>query len=565
MHTTGLRVIRMRLIRQQRLPALLGALVLVGAIASCLVSGQASAATVEPVGVKVTIDPGHGGGYPGATYGGVYEKDLNLAIARKVAAELRARGIEAELTRNSDVKIYQGGGIATWRWSDALAAYEYGVFPAGTAEERLRQDLQARVDVANRQGSDLFVSIHNNAGGTTAIGSEVWRAPNDPLGQQFGVDVLQHLTAAAGSRSRGVFSGSFYVLRWSNTPAILVECGFMSNSTERARLRSASYQNQMAKGIAEGILRFTTRTVDERFVRLWGADRFATAAAVAQRGWPQGSDTVVLVSGEVFADSLVAAPLATQYGAPLLTVRSDAVPPATAQEIERLAPERIVVVGGPSAVSQDVVTQALEAAGLSAGDARRIAGADRYETSRAVAEAMSVTTTQSVVVASGTSFPDALSIAASAAERGEPIMLVHPSGFSESARAFVAGRAITVVGGPAVVPDSVVAGMSVERIAGADRYETNWAVLNARYDSTAMLSPVIASATDFPDALVLGPLAAQEHRPVLLIGKTTVTSQLRPWLYSRRDATFSPIIVGGPAAVSAYLDPMFTKWQMRQF
>lgn len=532
---------------------------------------QSVAAPVPPSEVHVVIDPGHGGAYPGAVYGGVKEALINLSIARRLASELESRGYRVSMTRWTDTMVHQGANRPTWDWVSGSNSYQFGMWPVSTANDRLRQDLQARCDIANRVGADLFVSIHNNAGPSTAHGAETYRAPNDPLGQQFATDLQTELVAASRASNRGAKVASFYVLRWTNMPAVLAEIGFMSNPAELSRLTSASYQQSVARGLANGIDRFSGRPVEESWTRYWGRTRYDTAAAVSRAGW-NTAPAVVLASGETFADSLVAAPLAARLGGPILLTRPDVLPQEIASEIRRLAPGRIVVVGGPLSVSDAVARGAATAAGLdptAAGSITRFGGRTRYDVAVVVARELGVDPSVGVVVASGDVFPDALGIAASAAARGEPILLASANALPDGARQIigVAGGQVpvTVVGGPVSLPDSLFSGLTYRRLSGQTRYDTNWAILAARYTPSERLRPVIVSAERFPDALVVGPLAAKQGRPILLVGKTAVPTYVREWVYANRQVSIEPVVAGGPSSVSAYLSKMFDKWKMNAY
>jgi len=276
----------------------------------------------------------------------------------------------------------------------------------------------------------------------------------------------------------------------------------------------------------------------------------------------------VLASGATFSDALVAGPLATKLGGPILTTSGSGLAPAVGRELGRLAPRRIVVVGNRVSVPDAVAAQAAAAAGLARADVERIDGADSYEVSLAVARKVVTAETTSVVVASGTGFADSLSIVASAAERGEPIILASPEGLSDGALQLIRerpDRTVTVIGGTTIMPTSVMRGVPFTRLAGKDRYATNWVVFNARYDVGARTRPVLVSGAQFADALVAGPLAAASGRPLLLVGKATVSQDLRPWVYANRDTALDVDIVGGPAAVTAYVSAMFDKMEMRSY
>ncbi|CPU62207.1 N-acetylmuramoyl-L-alanine amidase LytC precursor [Mycobacteroides abscessus] len=153
-----------------------------------------------------------------------------------------------------------------------------------------------------------------------------------------------------------------------------------------------------------------------------------------------GVPVVYVASGTGFADALSAAPAAAVQGGPLLLVQPNGIPTVVADELRRLAPQRIVVVGGSGAVS-DAVYQQL--AGYTPA-IRRDAGANRYATSRLVSErAFAGQTVEVAYVATGTDFPDALSAGAVAGAYGVPVVLVNgkarrssssrPSGSARSA------------------------------------------------------------------------------------------------------------------------------------
>ena len=213
--------------------------------------------------------------------------------------------------------------------------------------------------------------------------------------------------------------------------------------------------------------------------RVSGADRYATAAAVGKRAFPQGAATVVIASGENFADALVAAPLAKALGAPILLVRHDALPSAALSAIKYLQPKNAVIVGGTPSVSTAVAT-ALRKARVA--NVARIAGKDRYDTSARVAGRLRALAGQpdTVYIASGERFPDGLSVSAVAAARGEPILLVRDDYVPpvvSATRQSLAPRRTIVVGGQPSVSDLTAASLgATERLAGPNRYDTSAAV-----------------------------------------------------------------------------------------
>ena len=159
-------------------------------------------------------------------------------------------------------------------------------------------------------------------------------------------------------------------------------------------------------------------------VRLSGQDRYATAAAISARFNPTGGVPAVFVAtGQGFADALAGAPAAAMSGAPLLLVRQGDVPQATRDELSRLAPQRIYLLGGPGAVS-DAVAAELQAYAPS-NPITRLWGNDRYATAAAVSATFWSSGAGSAFVATGRNFPDALAGGAAAGRSRVPLLLVN--------------------------------------------------------------------------------------------------------------------------------------------
>lgn len=191
--------------------------------------------------------------------------------------------------------------------------------------------------------------------------------------------------------------------------------------------------------------------------RLAGADRYATAAAVSQATFPLGAPVVYLTSGAGFADAVSAAPAAARDGGPVLLTRALILPAATRAELIRLAPSRVVMVGGTSVVS-NAIWAALRAA-LPNVTVSRIAGADRFATSAAIA-ATFAGDVPVIYAASGLAFPDALAAAAAAGAQGAPVLITAPTVLPAGIRTQIVRldptRAV-VAGGTAAVSDAVLA------------------------------------------------------------------------------------------------------------
>ncbi|MCL5291542.1 MAG: N-acetylmuramoyl-L-alanine amidase, partial [Actinobacteria bacterium] len=187
----------------------------------------------------VAIDPGHGGTDPGAI--GLYsavEKDINLNVALRVRSLLLAKGYQVVMTRTTDTDVNA-------RFADVNGN---GIRGEGADE------LQARVNVANNANADIFLSIHQNwSSNPYASGAEAFYYGNSSQGQLLATKLASGISGTLGSYNRGAASANFYVLLYTNMPAVLTEGGFLSNAIEALTLLSDQGQRQEAQGIVDGI------------------------------------------------------------------------------------------------------------------------------------------------------------------------------------------------------------------------------------------------------------------------------------------------------------------------
>lgn len=514
--------------------------------------------------ISVCIDPGHGGPYSNANANGLREKDVNLWISLDLKAELEASGHDVTLTRASDRAVGLND-IPTWNWddrtgwsfaSDGMTAYASGV---------PRDDLQARCNVANAAGVDLFISVHNNGStSTSARGTEMHASAKDPLGMRLRVLVQREVVRETGLVDRGVWTNDFYVVRWSNMPAILVEGAFISNPSDASLLKDRRFRRRIARGIARGVdLWLAENPYRQKYPRLAGIDRHSTAASVSVAGWPSNAPAAVVTGGGAHAESLVAVPLAHQLGGPVLLTRQDALHPATAAELARLRPAQVVVVGGPDTVADSVLDEISAAAGMPRGAVRRVGGADVYETAALIAGEVGVAATGSVVLTRGDVLADALSIAPWSAQTGSPILLTHPGGMptvTADALASLPRARTYVIGGVAAVPAEQVEGMTgVGRLAGIDRFDTNRVVLSALYGGGSTLRPYAANGRSLIDALTVAAKAGRERAPVVLTGGRTLSPYTRLWITRERPRITGFVMTGGTGAQPYLMDWMLAK------
>lgn len=202
--------------------------------------------------------------------------------------------------------------------------------------------------------------------------------------------------------------------------------------------------------IAESVVGAVRALATESIIRLGGADRFETAALVSAATFSPNVEVVYVATGANFADALAAGAAARGRGPVLLATR-DGIPDATATELTRLRPRRIVVLGGTSAVAQSVQTAL---AGYTTGSVSRVGGADRYATAANLSRITYAAGVPVVYVATGTGFADALSAAA----LGAPVLLARPLCVPASTKAELDRLdpvRVVVLGGTAALSDDV--------------------------------------------------------------------------------------------------------------
>jgi putative cell wall-binding protein len=258
--------------------------------------------------------------------------------------------------------------------------------------------------------------------------------------------------------------------------------------------------------------------------RIAGSDRYATAVAVSRSSHPAGAPVAVLTTGADFADALAGGPAASALGGPVLLVARDRAPDLVLDELRRLRPQRVLVLGGVSAVS-DAVSRQLTAANLRP---QRLAGSGRYETAAKASAAVFAPAVEVVYVATGTGYADALAGAAAAGAAGAPVLLVArtslPTATAQELRR-LAPRRIVILGGTAAVSAAVESELRrhaplVSRLAGADRYAT--AATIARSLPRTPKQVFLATGQGFADALTGAPAAAAVGAPVLLVPPTCI-------------------------------------------
>lgn len=188
---------------------------------------------VETEEKKVVLDAGHGGRDPGKIGAGeIQEKDVNLKIAKKLKGKLEERGIQAVLTREKD---------------ETLA-------PEGSANRQV-EDIKKRVERIDGENALLAVSIHQNSYQDPEVrGGQVFYYQHSTKGKEAAAILQEALIRMDPEHPREAkANGTYYLLRRTQTPTVIVECGFLSNPEEAKLLASEEYQEKIAEAVAEGI------------------------------------------------------------------------------------------------------------------------------------------------------------------------------------------------------------------------------------------------------------------------------------------------------------------------
>lgn len=190
----------------------------------------------------IILDAGHGGEDGGAIgYGGIIEKDINLGITLKTAAFFEFFGYDIEFTRKDD-RMTCDDGLSSQR-------------------EKKISDIKNRLEQIENSSCLCSISIHQNIFGGDAIGSQVFFGAKNPESEALAESVqngIKSLIQPENERCIKQSTKDIYILYHTEKPAILVECGFISNKTEAALLCDDSYQNKMAFAISVSAVKHLT-------------------------------------------------------------------------------------------------------------------------------------------------------------------------------------------------------------------------------------------------------------------------------------------------------------------
>ena len=186
----------------------------------------------------VVLDAGHGGVDPGKVgVNGCIESEINLEIVKKMASYLEGEGIDVVLTRTDENGLYDEN-----------------------ASNKKKSDMNKRCEMIEEIHPDLLISIHQNSYHSPSVhGAQVFYYDRSEEGKKLAETVQNSLVTSLVTEGKGRVAkanDSYYILLNVKCPAIIVECGFLSNPDEAKLLESDEYQEKVAKAIAEGIIKY---------------------------------------------------------------------------------------------------------------------------------------------------------------------------------------------------------------------------------------------------------------------------------------------------------------------
>lgn len=268
---------------------------------------------------------------------------------------------------------------------------------------------------------------------------------------------------------------------------------------------------------------------------LQGNRRFETAVAISKEGWNSNADTVIIASAYSVVDGSSATPLASIKNAPILLVDKNEVTNSTKEELKRLNPSNIIVIGGTNVVNDNTYNELKSI--LPSASIKRIGGINRYETSLNIAKEMSkYKNIDKVYVAGGHGEVDALSIASKAGEDKAPIILTPKDDLTYDSYDWLKSQNLLdayFIGGDLVISDNVINKVNSvtsnnvlnNRIYGLNRQETNAKVIQKFYTNSNYNAVLVTKSNPLVDALSAGPLAAKKNSPIVLVSDTIHNSQ----------------------------------------
>ncbi|MBC2576643.1 cell wall-binding repeat-containing protein [Peptostreptococcus canis] len=298
-------------------------------------------------------------------------------------------------------------------------------------------------------------------------------------------------------------------------------------------------------------------------IRINGSNRVKTAIEVSKKIYPKGSENIILANMEKYSDVLTASPFANQVKAPILFTNNKVLNNDTKEEIKRLGAKSVYIIGGNQSVSESTEAE-LKKDGI---NVTRVSGIDRYETARKIAiKVREKGNKDTLEIASGESFPDALSMSSLAIKENAPILLSKNNELPNITKKSISDwniKNVNIAGSNKTISNKVESeiknnsknSINIKRYGGKDRYETSVIISKAAFQKSD--KAVYTSGENFADALVSGSFAAHKSAPVLLVKKEMVPFTVKE--YTEKMKVKDVFIIGGKSMIDDKILDMINK------
>lgn len=294
-------------------------------------------------------------------------------------------------------------------------------------------------------------------------------------------------------------------------------------------------------------------------VRVYGTNRYYTAVDAVDQVF-KTAPVVVIATGQNYPDSLSIASLAGYYHAPLLLVKKNEIPGSVIAELRKLHTRRVIINGGPAAVSDKVATR-FKRLGFKV---QRVYGPNRYVTAQQVAVELARRKksgySKTVYIARGNTYQDALAICPTAYRTQTPILLSPPDKMQSSTYTLIRKlrfKRVVIIGGTRDVSSSIEAklrrsGLQVSRVGGSNVYETSHRAVSYQIDNGFVSGHVfyLATGQNFPDAMAGGIVAGEANAVLMITTAPNLHAQAEQTIRERRTWIRELRVLGGPSAVS---------------
>ena len=430
--------------------------------------------------------------------------------------------------------------------------YSYAEDASGSRQEG--NDVVSKLRQFGVRPNDLKYPVYYDLESWTWTGHT---PPNDPNVYNGIVNAWYGALQSGGYQNLGVYSYTSYLQGPLNNANIYAKTRWVAQYGPQMEFTAFGTNDRGWQYTSSGQINGISGNVDMSafgnktysvIKRLAGSTRYDTMVSVVSEGAWSAGGTVIVASGENYPDALSASGLAGVYGAPIVLTEGNKLSPQATEQIRSLRPSRIIVVGGLSVISGNVL---VSLQGI-CSKVSRIAGATRTDTSSALYRDGGNAWGSTAIVVSAANYPDALSVSPYAYAEKAPVFLCDPViGLTDEQRVALKNfKRVLVVGGENAVPSRFVQDLpGVIRRAGATRYETSMAVADWGLSNGLREDAIVyAAGLNFPDALTAGPLAGRNGSVLLLVDSSSNSTV--SYSVKFRGKTTKAWIVGGTSAVS---------------